>query len=109
MIIGTIIRFIVSALVLWGLSFILPGFQVAGILNAIIAAVAIAALGYLARVLLGKNASPHGRGIAGFIAAAVVIYLAQFIVPTMRVSVLGALIASVIIGLVDVVVPTELR
>lgn len=108
-IVSIIIRFVVSALVLMLLSFVLPGFRVIGFVNAIIAAVAIALLGHLATYLLGQKASPQNRGIVSFIVAAVVIYLAQFVVPTMRVTILGAILASVIIGIVDAVVPTELR
>jgi putative membrane protein len=103
------VRFIVSALVLLVMSTFLPGFQIAGFVNALIAAVAIAVLGYLAELLLGEKASPQSRGITGFIAAAVVIFLAQFLVPTMSVTVLGALLAAVVIGLVDAFVPTALR
>ena len=61
----------------------------------------ISVLGYLIESLLGKNVSPQARGIVGFITAAVVIYLAQFIVPALKVTVLGALIASLVIGIID--------
>jgi len=40
----------------------------------------------------------------------VVIYLAQFIVPAqISASILGALIAAFVIGLIDAVVPTMIR
>jgi len=106
---GAIIRFIVSALVLLFVSFLVPGFQVGGFLGALLAAVVIAVLGYIAESLFGKNVSPQSRGVVGFITAAVVIYLAQFIVPALEVSVLGALLAALVIGIVDAFVPTELR
>jgi putative membrane protein len=47
--------------------------------------------------------------VVGFLTAAAVIYLAQFIVPALEVSVLGALLAALVIGIVDAFVPTELR
>jgi putative membrane protein len=106
---GTIIRFIVSALVLLFVGFLVPGFEVAGFLNALLAAVAIAVIGYLVELALGQRVSPQSRGVVGFITAAVVIWLAQFVVPAMRVTVIGALLASFVIGLVDAIVPTELR
>lgn len=109
MVFRLVIRFIVSALVLLVMSTFLPGFQVVGFVNALIAAVAIAVLGYLAELVVGEKASPQSRGLIGFISAAVVIFLAQFIVPTMSVTVFGALLAAVIIGLVDAFVPTVLR
>ncbi|MGE5542636.1 MAG: phage holin family protein [Bacillota bacterium] len=104
-----LIRLVVSAIVLLVIQYLIPGFRVFGFLNALLAAVVIAVIGYIAETLLGKNISPQRRGIVGFVTAAVVIYLAQYFVPTMRVSIFGALLASLVIGLVDSVVPTELR
>ncbi len=109
--IGAIIRFIVSALVLVVVSWLSPGFAVqGGFMGALIAAAVIAVLGYIAEALLGDKISPQSRGLVGFITAAVVIYLAQFIIPgLLSVSIIGALIAAFIIGLIDAVVPTVLR
>lgn len=110
MIIRTIIRFIVSAVVLLLVSWLVPGLSVAGFTGALIAAVVIALLGWVAEKLLGKQVTPQSRGLIGFISAAVVIYLAQFIVPgSINVNLVGALLASLVIGLVDAVIPTELR
>lgn len=106
---GLIVRFVVAALVLLFMSFFLPGFQVVGFLNALVAAVVIAVLGYAVEALFGKNVSPFARGFVGFLVGAAVIYGAQFVVPSMRVSVIGALLASVVIGIIDAFVPTELR
>ncbi len=108
---GLIVRFIVSALVLMLVSWLLPGFQVAGFVGAIIAAVVIAALGYLVETLIGsKKISPQSRGVIGFLTAAVVIYVAQFIIPTyLSVTIIGALLAAFVIGIIDVFVPTEIR
>lgn len=107
---GTIVRFIISAAVLLVISFLLPGIRVNGFIGALIAAVIIAALGYLVESLLGDKVSPQARGLTGFISAAVVIYLAQLIAPNqISVSIVGALLAAFVIGLVDSFVPTELR
>lgn len=104
-----IVRFIVSALVLMFVGFIVPGFGPIGFWNALLAAVVISVLGYIIEALVGKNVSPQARGIIGFLTAAIVIYLAQYIVPALDVSILGALIASLVIGIIDIFVPTELR
>lgn len=108
---GLVIRFVVSALVLIVVSWLSPGFVVkGGFIGALIAAAVIAVLGYAAEALLGDRISPQSRGIVGFIAAAVVIYLAQFIIPGfLSVTLVGALISAFIIGLIDAVVPTVLR
>lgn len=108
--VGVIVRFVVSALVLLVVSWLLPGISVNGFLGALLAAAVITVLGYVAESLLGKNVSPQGRGVVGFIAAAVVIYLAQYVVPNyLSVSLLGSLLAALVIGLVDAFVPTLLR
>ena len=108
---GLIIRFVVSALVLIVASWLSPGFVVrGGFVGALIAAVVIAVLGYVAEALLGERISPQSRGLVGFITAAVVIYLAQFVIPSLlSVSIIGALISAFIIGLIDAFVPTVLR
>ncbi|MDF9408333.1 phage holin family protein [Pelotomaculum isophthalicicum JI] len=108
---GLIIRFVVSALVLIVVSWLSPGFVVrGGFVGALIAAVVIAVLGYIAEALLGERISPRNRGLVGFITAAVVIYLAQFIIPTLlSVNLVGALISAFIVGLIDAFVPTVIR
>jgi len=107
---GTIVRFVVSAVVLMVVAYIVPGIKVAGFVGAILAALVIAGIGYVAERGLGENISPRSRGFVGFITAAVVIYLAQFIIPSyLSVSLIGSLLAALVIGLVDAFVPTELR
>jgi putative membrane protein len=108
--IGTIVRFGVSALVLLLVGYLVPGIRVSGFWGALVAALVIALLGYIVELVLGDRVSPRSRGIVGFITAAVVIYVAQFIVPSyLSVSLLGSLLAAFVIGLVDAFVPTELR
>lgn len=106
---GAIIRFIVSALVLMAVSIVLPGFSIAGFWNALLAAVVIAVLGYIIEALLGERVSPQSRGLVGFITSAAVIWLTKFIVPAMHVTIIGALLAALVIGIIDAFVPTELR
>ena len=107
---GMIVRFVVSALVLLLVSFIVPGLRVNGFTGALIAAAVIALLGYAIEKVFGDKISRTGRGAVGFITAAAVIYLSQFIVPGyITVSIIGALLASLVIGIVDSFVPTTLR
>ena len=77
--IGAIIRSTVSAIVLRLVGFLIPGFRIMGLVNALLAAVAIAAIGWAVEALLGRNVSPQARGLIGFLTAAVVIYAVQFI------------------------------
>ncbi|MGE5381259.1 MAG: phage holin family protein [Methylocystaceae bacterium] len=105
-----VIRFVVSAIVLMLVGWLLPGVKVSGFWGALIAAAVIAIIGWIIESLLGDKVSPRSRGLVGFITAAVVIYVAQFIIPAyLSVTVIGALLASVVIGLIDMVVPTTIR
>ncbi len=56
---------------------------------------------------MGVDASPFGKGVKGFIIAAVIIYFAQFLVPHMRVSIIGAILAALVIGVLDAVFPSR--
>ena len=107
--VGAIVRFIVSALVYWGWLYS-PGFSMEGFGNALIAAIVIAVLGYVIESIFGERISPQSRGLVGFITSAVVIYLTQFVVEGLSVTIIGALLAAFVIGLVlDAFVRTELR
>lgn len=106
---GAVVRFVVSALVLMFVGLVVPGFYIAGFWTAILAALVIAALGWVVEQVFGTRVSPYSRGLVGFIVAAVVIFAAQAVVPGMRVTVLGALLASLVIGIIDLFVPTTMR
>ncbi|MBO8127271.1 MAG: phage holin family protein [Firmicutes bacterium] len=106
---GHILRFIASAVVLMFLGFLLPGFSSLTFGQALIAAGVITALGYLVQALMGRNISAYSRGITGFLVSAVVIYAAQFLVPGLQVSIIGALLAAFVVGIIDLFVPTTVR
>ena len=106
---GAIIRFIVSALVLLIVGYIVPGFTMIGFGNALLAAAVIAIIGYIIEAMLGEEISAQNRGVIGFIVSAIVIYATQFIVPGLTVTLIGALLAAFVIGIIDLFVPTELK
>ncbi|KRW92792.1 membrane protein [Alicyclobacillus tengchongensis] len=108
-ILGHIVRFVVSALVLMFVGYVVPGFGVMGFWSAILAAIVITLLGLAMEALFGRRISPYGRGIVGFISGAIVIYVAQLFVPGLHASILGALLASLVIGIIDLFIPTNLR
>lgn len=100
-------RFILVAVILMITSFLTPGFTIHGIWSFLIAAVVISGLDYLAELLMGVDASPFGKGIKGFIIAAIIIYLAQFLVPDMGVTIVGAILAAIVIGVLDAIFPAR--
>jgi len=107
---GMIVRFVVSAVVLLLVSYLLPGLRVAGFTGALVAALVISILGYAIEKVFGEKITRTGRGAVGFFTAAVVIYFSQFLIPGyISVSIIGALLASLVIGIVDSFVPTTLR
>jgi len=100
-------RLILVAIILGITSFLTPGFSIYGLWSYLIAAVVITALDYFVEAFMGVDASPFGKGIKGFIIAAVIIYVAQFLVSNMRVSLLGAILAALVIGVIDAVFPSR--
>ncbi|WP_138752568.1 phage holin family protein [Paenibacillus sinopodophylli] len=104
---GHVIRFIVAALVLMLVGFIVPQFSVGGFWSAFFLALVIAALGWVIEGIFGKRVTPFGRGIVGFIASAAVIWIAQFIVGGVTVTLLGAILAALVIGIIDLFIPVS--
>lgn len=102
---GHVVRFIVAALVLMVVGWIVPQFTIGGFGSALLLALVIALLGWAIEGIFGKKVTPFGRGIVGFLVSALVIYIAQFIVGDVRVSVLGALLAALVIGIIDLFIP----
>lgn len=107
--ISHIVRFVVSALVLMVVGYVVPGFSRLTFGTALLAAIVIALLGYVIEAIGGRQISPYGHGFVGFISSAVVIYATQFVVPGLRVTIIGALLAAVVIGIVDMFIPTTVR
>ena len=100
-----IVRVIVGAVVLFITQAVTLGFRISGVWTLLLAAVVLAVLDYLVEKLLGMDATPFGRGLSGFILAAVIIYVIQFIVPGYSVTLIGAILGALIYGLVDMIVP----
>lgn len=98
-------RLLLVAVVLVITSYLTPGFSIYGLWSFLIAALVISVLDYLVESLMKVDASPFGKGIKGFIISAVIIYIAQFLVPDMRVTIIGAVLAALVIGVIDAVIP----
>ncbi|SFF12418.1 Uncharacterized membrane protein YvlD, DUF360 family [Paenibacillus algorifonticola] len=104
---GHVVRFIVAALVLMLVGLIVPQFSVGGFWSALMLAIVIAVLGWIIEAIFGKKVTPFGRGIVGFVASAIVIWLAQFIVGGVSVTWLGAILAALVIGIIDLFIPVS--
>ncbi|WP_274363430.1 phage holin family protein [Paenibacillus thermotolerans] len=102
---GHVVRFIVSALVLLLVGALVPGFSVGGFWSALFLALVIALFGWVIEGIFGARISPFGRGIVGFLVSALVIYFAQFIVGNVHITLLGAILAALVVGLIDLFLP----
>ncbi|QHT62662.1 phage holin family protein [Paenibacillus lycopersici] len=102
---GHVVRFIVAAIVLMVVGYIVPQFSVGGFWSALFLALVIAALGWIVEGIFGKRVTPFGRGIVGFLMSALVIWVAQFIVGGVSVTWLGAILAALVIGIIDLFIP----
>jgi uncharacterized membrane protein YvlD (DUF360 family) len=100
---------VVAAIVIMVVSYITPGFSRLDFGYALLAAVLITVIGYALEAMFGKNISPYAHGAVGFIVSAIIFYVIQFLVPGMTITVLGALIAALIVGIIDMFVPTGVR
>lgn len=98
-------RLVAAAVVLAITAFFTPGFTIASIWTLIVAAVVLSLLDYGLTKVFKVDATPFGRGILGFVLAAVLIYVTKFIVPGYNVTLFGAIIAAVIYGIVDAIIP----
>lgn len=100
-----LVRLVVGAIVLAVTAALTPGFTIRGFWPLIFGAIVLAILDYVAAKMLGVNASPFGRGIMGFVLAAIIIYATQFFVAGYNVTILGAIIGALVYGLVDLILP----
>lgn len=100
-----LVRLVAATVVLGITAFFTPGFTIAGIGPLFVSAIVLTALDYLVNLISGVNAAPFGRGIVGFIAAAVIIYVTQFFVVGYSVTMIGAVIGAIIYGIVDYLLP----
>ncbi|NDI35708.1 phage holin family protein [Chengkuizengella sediminis] len=102
---GHVIRFIVSAFVLLFVGWVTPQFSVGGFWSALFLALAIAVIGWIIEGIFGNRVTPFSRGIVGFLTSAVVIWVAQFFVGNVSVTVIGAILAALVIGIIDLFIP----
>lgn len=100
-----ILRVVVNSIVLLIVSALLPNFFIADWGTAILAAIVITVLDYLIEAIFKFDASPFGRGLSGFIVSAAIIYATQFLVAGVAVTIWGALIGSLLIGIFNMIIP----
>jgi hypothetical protein len=104
-ILGHIVRFIVSAIVLMIVGWMLPNFTVGSFGSALLFALVIAGLGWIVEMAFGTRITPFGRGLVGFLTSVVILWIAQFLVAGVSMTLFGAILAALVIGLIDLFIP----
>jgi len=107
--INHLIRFLVSSFILLLVGYLVPGFSIRGFGTAILAAAVITAIGWIAEALFDREISPYGRGLVGFLSTSLIIYITKFIVPGVSVTIIGALLAALLMGIIDLFLPSRSR
>ena len=103
--VGIIGRLIVASIIIGITAFFTPGFQISNIWTLIFAAIILTVLDYAVAKITGLEASPFGKGFAGFVLSAVILYVTQFFVSGYTISWVAALIGALIYGVVDYLIP----
>ena len=101
------IKYITSVAILGTTALFAPNFNFESFPILLLAAFTIVILDYMVAIVTGIHDSPTGRGIVGFVAATVIIYMTQFIVSGFYISILSSIIAALIYGVIDYFIPNE--
>jgi putative membrane protein len=103
-----IVRFVVAAIVLLVVGYLVPGFDIHGFATAVLSAAVISALGWIIESFIG-GVTPYGRGLIGFITTALIIYATKYIISGVHVTLIGALLGALLIGIIDLFLPSSMR
>ncbi|NLK98821.1 phage holin family protein [Defluviitalea saccharophila] len=100
-----LMRLVGTAIVLAITAFFTPGFRITNLWSLIVASIVITAIDYLIERFTGIDASPFGRGVVGFIVSVAIIFFTRYIVSGFDVTLWGAIIGSVVIGIINALTP----
>lgn len=101
------IRYITATAILSTTALFAPNFNFKSFPTLLLAAFSIVILDYLVATITGIHDIPTGRGIVGFVAATVIIYMTQFIVSGFYISIVSSMVAALIYGIIDYYIPND--
>ena len=104
-----IIRILASMSIFTITVFFTPNFNISSFPILILSSITISIFDYLMSVITGIHDMPLGRGFVGFTCAAVIIYITQFFVDGYYISITSSLIAAAIYGIIDSLLPNNVR
>ena len=102
-----ILKYISATAILTATTIFTPNFQITSLPALFLSSFVIILLDYMMSIITGIHDSIIGRGIVGFVSAAIIIYMTQFIVPGYYISMLSSLIAAAIYGTLNSFMPNE--
>ena len=104
-----LIRFLSSISIFAVTVFFTPNFNLSSFPILIVSAVVIILLDYIMSIVTGIHDMPLGRGLVGFTTAAIIIYATQFLVDGYYISLTSSLIAAAIYGVIDSMLPNNIK
>lgn len=102
-----ILKYISATAILTATTIFTPNFKITSLPALFLSSFVIIILDYMMSIITGIHDSVIGRGIVGFVSAAIIIYMTQFIVPGYYISILSSLIAAAIYGTLNSFIPNE--
>lgn len=102
-----VLKYISATAILTATTIFTPNFTISSLPALFLSSFVIIILDYMMSIITGINDSSIGRGIVGFVSAAIIIYMTQFIVSGYYISMLSSLIAAAIYGTLNSFMPNE--
>lgn len=102
-----IIRFFSSLSIFTITVFFTPNFNIDSFPILILSSFVVIILDYFMSIITGIHDIPMGRGLVGFTSAVIIIYITQFFVSGYQISMLSSLIAALIYGIIDYMLPND--
>lgn len=101
------IRFFSSLSIFTTTVFFTPNFNIDSFPILILSSIVVIILDYFMSVITGIHDIPLGRGLIGFTSAVIIMYITQFFVSGYYISMLSSLIAALIYGIIDYILPNN--
>ena len=102
-----IIRFLSALAILILTSFFTINFNTSSYPKLVLSAISIVVLDYFVSTISGIHDIPIYRSIVGFVASTIIVYMTQFFVPGFYISIATAIIASLMYGIIQYILPNK--
>jgi hypothetical protein len=103
-------RLTTVSLVLLLIGYLLPGCSVLPLSTSFLVGFTITSFGFLSEILILKRKSlPYTYGLNSFVISFIGLTLIKLFLPDVNISWLGLVLSSLIIGLVELIIPTTIK